>query len=64
MTLAQPTKNRLMDITRVIIFLTDFEFAVLRPVAGTIRKHYHARDDLPPAHMRNVIALDAHWGIF
>ena len=53
-----------MDITRVIIFLTDFEFAVLRPVARAIRKYHHTGDNLPPTHMRNVITLNARWDTF
>ena len=60
MTLTQPAKNRLIYIAGVIIFLANFEFAVLRPVARAIGKYHHTGDNLLAAHMRNVIALDTH----
>ena len=61
MTLTQPAKNRLIYIAGIIIFLTNFEFAVLRPVACAIGKYHHTGDNLLTAHMRNIIALDARW---
>ena len=43
----------------VVLLFFELELAVFRAVRGAIRKNYHASDDVFPALVRDVVALDA-----